>query len=129
MASALTATMIPPSATRNRLDRLASSSSPPGSWLNKPARLLALQDEADVLLSPFFISQKYCNKRTESGLHSREKEIDAVGYADSSFATARQFAVPQRRPKITTTPVRSDGLQANLKISGLAFSRAAAAGG
>jgi hypothetical protein len=33
----------PPSATRNRFDRLASSSSPPGSWLNKPARLLALR--------------------------------------------------------------------------------------
>jgi hypothetical protein len=78
MASALAATMIPPGATRNRFDRLASSSSPPGSWLNKPARLLALRTRPDVLLGPFFISQKYCNKRAESGLHSREKEIDAV---------------------------------------------------
>src|SRR5258705_6326469 len=43
MTSALTATMIPPIATRNRFDRVASSSSPPGSWLNKPARPLALR--------------------------------------------------------------------------------------
>src|SRR5215469_17050988 len=41
--SALTATTTAPSATRNRLERLASSNSPPGSWLSKPAIPLTLK--------------------------------------------------------------------------------------
>src|SRR5262245_14901544 len=42
ITSALTETTVAPSATRNRLDRLASSNSPPGSWLSKPAIPLTL---------------------------------------------------------------------------------------
>src|SRR4030081_1533044 len=41
------------------------------------------QDEADVLQGPLLISQKHCNKRTEPGLHSREKEIDPVEAAQT----------------------------------------------
>jgi hypothetical protein len=71
------------------------------------------------------------NLAVNGGFQQREIRwmVDHPEGSSSSFATAQQFAVPQRPPKITTTPVRSDGLQANLKISGLAFSRAAAAGG
>src|SRR5215831_3681047 len=42
ITSALTATMMAPSARRNRLERLESSNSPPGSWLSKPAMPLTL---------------------------------------------------------------------------------------
>src|SRR5215472_4706628 len=41
--SALTATTMAPSARRNRLERLISRSSPPGSWLSKPAIPLTLK--------------------------------------------------------------------------------------
>src|SRR5262249_39002125 len=58
IASALTATAIAPSATRDRFDRMVSSSSPPGSWLNRPARPPTLRTKPMLCCVQFSSARK-----------------------------------------------------------------------
>lgn len=51
------------------------------------------EDEADVLLGPFFISEDERNIRTEAGLYSREKEIDAVEAAQARAGRRGLYSV------------------------------------
>src|SRR6516165_6670173 len=75
IASAVTATMLAPSAARARFERTVSSSSPPG-MCKQTSETARSQDEADVLLRPFLLGQNHI--RTETSQHSGIEKIDSV---------------------------------------------------
>jgi hypothetical protein len=123
MASALTATLIPPSA-RSRLYRLASSSSPPGSWLNK-GETAGTQDEADVLLGPFSSARNTATNGPKPDCIPARKKLtlsrplrlvlegeESIASDDVVMAMAINFTdEPQRPATLILTSRQHDNLQ------------------
>src|SRR5215468_7858164 len=110
ITSALTATTIAPSAIRNRLERLASSNSPPGSWLNKPARPLTLSTYPMFCWVHFSsASRTATNGPNPACIPARKKLIASrplrlVLEGDRSIASdAAVMAIARVRPSFGTT--------------------------